>query len=78
MIKEILFVFILKFLFQTKFIVEIKNSDDTWPMRLELKFCIYQSPHTKIWTFDVYDTVGKLCIIQCNCVKGILQRRTVI
>ena len=43
--------------------VEIKNPDGTWPMRLELKFCIYQSPHTKAWTFDVSDTVGKLCII---------------
>ena len=61
-IKKTLLVFILKFLLQTTYMIEIKNPDGTWPMRLELKFCAYQSPHIKSWTIDVCDTVGKICI----------------
>ena len=39
--------------------VEVRNPDGTWPKKIELKLCIY--PHIddiKLWSFDVFDTVG--------------------
>ena len=41
--------------------LEIKNPDDSWPKKIQLKLCVY--PHIdniKLCTFDVLDTVGRL------------------
>ena len=40
---------------------EIRNQDGSWPKTIELKLCVY--PNTddiKQWSFDMFDTVGKL------------------
>ena len=41
--------------------LEVRNPDDKWPKKIELKLCVY--PNTddiKLWSFDIFDTVGKL------------------
>ena len=41
--------------------LEVRNPDGSWPKKINLELCVY--PHTddiKVWSFDVYDTVGKL------------------
>ena len=40
---------------------EVRNPDGSWPRKITIKLCIY--PNTddiKLWSFDVFDTVGML------------------
>ena len=40
--------------------LEVRNLDGSWPKKINLELCVY--PHTDdiiVWSFDVYDTVGK-------------------
>ena len=40
--------------------LEVKNHDGSWPRKMEL--ILFEYPHThntKLWSFDVFDTVGR-------------------
>ena len=40
--------------------LEVKNYDGSWPRKMEL--ILFEYPHTdntKLWSFDVFDTVGR-------------------
>ena len=48
--------------------LEIRNPDGSWPKRFELKLCVYSNTDDiKQWSFDVFDTVGKLVSIIIHC-----------
>ena len=41
--------------------LEVRNPNYKWPKKIELKLCVYPNINDiKLWSFDVFDTVGKL------------------
>ena len=49
--------------------LEIRNPDGSWPKRFELKLCVYPNTNDiKQWSFDVFDTVGKLVCVIIHCM----------
>ena len=43
------------------YLLEIRNTDGSWPRKTKLKLCVYPNiDDIKLWSFDVFDTVGML------------------
>ena len=41
--------------------LEVRNPDGSWPKKIKLNLCVYPNINDiKHWSFDVFDTVGKL------------------